>query len=217
MKQDINLTEDDIYHSQLLFRQAGNAHQNQWLKKQPDPPGQGDDVPCEKCGTVANDVLRPALQQAILALEELDGPGYLIGGVMHYRIGLLLPKLNEALASLASPPPAQPAPANENDWTEVDLWAEIHRLRAAVQGPDGYATWQDAAVDERIKRVKAERTLRDRAHPAREPRDPPECLRTLGFWPDCGCGECYAIHCLDNAMAERDALRAEVSNLKQYE
>ena len=27
----------------------------------------------------------------------------------------------------ASPPPAQPAPANENDWTEVDLWAEIHR------------------------------------------------------------------------------------------
>lgn len=67
----------------------------------------------------------------------------------------------------ASPPPAQPAPANENDWTEVDLWAEIHRLRAAVQGPDGYATWQDAAVDERIKRVKAERA----AQPAQaEPR-----------------------------------------------
>ncbi len=58
---------------------------------------------------VANDVLRPALRQAILALEELDGPGYLIGGVMHYRIGLLLPKLNETLASLASHPPAQPA------------------------------------------------------------------------------------------------------------
>jgi len=39
------------------------------------------------------------------------------------------------------------------------LWAEIHRLRAAVQGPDGYATWQDAAVAERVRRVKAEKDL----------------------------------------------------------
>jgi hypothetical protein len=37
------------------------------------------------------------------------------------------------------------------------LWAEIHRLRAAVQGPDGYATWQDAATAERVRRVKAEK------------------------------------------------------------
>lgn len=36
------------------------------------------------------------------------------------------------------------------------LWAEIHLLRAAVQGPDGYATWQDAAIAERVRRVKAE-------------------------------------------------------------
>ena len=39
------------------------------------------------------------------------------------------------------------------------LWAEIHRLRAALQGPDEYATWQDAAVAERVRRVKAEKDL----------------------------------------------------------
>lgn len=49
----------------------------------------------------------------------------------------------------------------ESDWTEVDLWAEIHRLRAAVAGPDGYASWQDAATDERIRRGRVERELRD--------------------------------------------------------
>jgi hypothetical protein len=39
----------------------------------------------------------------------------------------------------------------------VVLWAEIHRLRAEVAGPDGYPTWKDAATIERVKRVKAER------------------------------------------------------------
>jgi hypothetical protein len=47
-----------------------------------------------------------------------------------------------------------PLPDSEED--PARLWAEIHRLRAAVQGPDGYATWQDAAVAERVRRVKAE-------------------------------------------------------------
>lgn len=47
----------------------------------------------------------------------------------------------------------------EGEWTEVDLWAEIHRLRAAVKGPDGYASWQDAATAERLRRVKAEKAL----------------------------------------------------------
>jgi len=36
------------------------------------------------------------------------------------------------------------------------LWAEIHRLRAEVAGPQGYATWKDAAVSERVRCVKAE-------------------------------------------------------------
>lgn len=51
------------------------------------------------------------------------------------------------------------APASESDWTEIDLWAEIHRLRAAVKGPDGYASWQEAATAERIRRVRVESGL----------------------------------------------------------
>lgn len=43
--------------------------------------------------------------------------------------------------------------------TETDLWAQIWRYRAAVKGPKGYATWQDAATDERAKRAAAERKL----------------------------------------------------------
>ncbi len=38
------------------------------------------------------------------------------------------------------------------------LWAEIHALRATLQGPDGYATWKDAAVAERIRRIEAEKS-----------------------------------------------------------
>lgn len=41
----------------------------------------------------------------------------------------------------------------------VTLWAEIHRLRCAAQGPDGFATWQDAATSERIRRVQADAEL----------------------------------------------------------
>ena len=50
-----------------------------------------------------------------------------------------------------------PLDANESD--PAVLWAEIHQLRAAVRGPTGYATWQDAATAERVRRVKAERAL----------------------------------------------------------
>jgi len=39
-----------------------------------------------------------------------------------------------------------PLDADETD--AVRLWAEIHALRAAVQGPAGYASWQDAATVE---------------------------------------------------------------------
>jgi hypothetical protein len=31
----------------------------------------------------------------------------------------------------------------------AEVWAEVYRLRAEVQGPDGYATWKDAAIAER--------------------------------------------------------------------
>lgn len=45
-----------------------------------------------------------------------------------------------------------------NEQDAVVLWAEIWRLRTALRGPDGYATWQDAAVAERARRIQAERS-----------------------------------------------------------
>ena len=51
----------------------------------------------------------------------------------------------------------EPLSPNEEDPSR--LWAEIHTLREAIKGPDGYASWQDAAVAERIRRVKMERSI----------------------------------------------------------
>ena len=48
---------------------------------------------------------------------------------------------------------------SDNEEDPGVLWAEIHRLRAAVAGPAGYASWQDAATAERVRRVKAEQAL----------------------------------------------------------
>lgn len=57
------------------------------------------------------------------------------------------------------PEAAAPTTLNENEADPCVLWAEIARLRAAVAGPKGFATWQDAATDERVRRVRAERAL----------------------------------------------------------
>lgn len=46
-----------------------------------------------------------------------------------------------------------------NESNPAVLWAEIARLQAAVAGPDGYATWQEAATAERVRRVRAEGLL----------------------------------------------------------
>lgn len=43
---------------------------------------------------------------------------------------------------------------NEED--PLTLWAAIAKLQAAVKGPEGFATWQEAATDERRRRVLAE-------------------------------------------------------------
>ena len=45
-------------------------------------------------------------------------------------------------------------PLVDSEEDPARLWAEIHRLRAAVAGPDGYASWQDAATAERVRRMK---------------------------------------------------------------
>lgn len=58
-------------------------------------------------------------------------------------------------------------PLVDSEEDPARLWAEIHRLRAAVQGPAGYASWQDAATDERLRRRDAERLAHERLDPLR--------------------------------------------------
>lgn len=50
-------------------------------------------------------------------------------------------------------------PLLDSEEDPARLWAEIHLLRAAVSGPQGYASWQEAATAERVRRVRAERAL----------------------------------------------------------
>jgi len=38
----------------------------------------------------------------------------------------------------------------------VEAWRQVHLFKAEAGGPDGFATWKDAAIDERLRRVKAE-------------------------------------------------------------
>lgn len=91
---------------------------------------------------------------------------------------------------------------------DAEAFAKYHAALAAQ------AEKHAAEIVEIARKLRmAEITLRDREHPASDPRDPPEVLRGLGFWPDCGCGECYAIHCLSAAMDEATALRAQVDAL----
>ncbi len=42
-----------------------------------------------------------------------------------------------------------------------DDFVELYHLREAVKGPDGFDTWQAAAVAERVRRVNAEKALVD--------------------------------------------------------
>lgn len=43
---------------------------------------------------------------------------------------------------------------------DAEAWAELHRLRETVKGPNGFATWQEAATSERIKRADLVADLR---------------------------------------------------------
>jgi len=77
--------------------------------------------------------------------------------------------------------------ATDLDPNEEDpgvLWAEIHRLRAAVQGPDGYATWQEAATAERVRRVAAEKALAATQAPAPVAGDVRELRKWLNEQPN---------------------------------
>ena len=69
-------------------------------------------------------------------------------------------------AALAAYAP-QPAPDKDAEIAALkneikldsEAWAELHTLRIDIQGPDGFTTWKEAAVDERVLRVKAEREI----------------------------------------------------------
>lgn len=45
----------------------------------------------------------------------------------------------------------------------AELYAELYRLREEVKGPDGFATWKEAAIAERAARVKCEVLLNQRS------------------------------------------------------
>lgn len=67
------------------------------------------------------------------------------------------------------------------------LWAEILRLRHALKGPDGFKTWQDAAVDERQRRVQLEQGLGKGKSEADKKRDldiEAEAKRIYNGWKD---------------------------------
>ncbi|MEY4636526.1 MAG: hypothetical protein RJA55_2324 [Acidobacteriota bacterium] len=50
-------------------------------------------------------------------------------------------------------------PLVDSEEDPARLWAEIHTLRAAVAGPKGYASWQEAATSERMRRVRKEQQI----------------------------------------------------------
>jgi hypothetical protein len=79
---------------------------------------------------------------------------------------------------------------------DAEAWAELHTLRLAIKGPDGFATWQDAATDERIRRVKAERAL------AAKESEP---ISTQAFLAGLDMDRLY--HCKEQTQARIDAIK----------
>jgi hypothetical protein len=69
--------------------------------------------------------------------------------------------------------PLGPLGPHEND--PVRLWAEIWKLRAEARGPYDFETWRDAAVAEKMHRVKAERELKELREQISMVLDRPNC------------------------------------------
>lgn len=74
---------------------------------------------------------------------------------------------------------AELGPLLDSEEDPARLWAEIHRLRADAQGPQGYRTWKEAATVERALRIKAEQS---QAWTATADEPPPVGERV--FWLD---------------------------------
>lgn len=91
-------------------------------------------------------------KKILRALDQGDG--------MFDRAGVYVAV--ETLAALAkqqAPEATAELAAVPVDATAPELWAEIFRLRSALEGPAGFETWQDAAVAERVRRVRAESAI----------------------------------------------------------
>lgn len=151
----------------------------------PDHSGKGAAVPAPAEGD-GGEALAKALHDVCLSASSLNsGPSHRIevnGEPVYWQreewirwmLDEVLPDARKVLNAhtMRAKPDTQPKgtqpvryPHPDED-DAVTLWAEIHRLRAAVQGPDGYATWQEAATAERVRRVAAEKALAASQAPA---------------------------------------------------
>ena len=63
---------------------------------------------------------------------------------------------NESPEMLRAALTAERGRANRAEADAVEAWRQVHLFKAEAGGPDGFATWKDAAIDERLRRVKAE-------------------------------------------------------------
>lgn len=72
-------------------------------------------------------------------------------------------------------------PLVDSEEDPTRLWAEIHVLRLAAQGPDGFATWREAAVWERRRRKELERQLAEMKQPE-APKPPRTLIQRFRAW-----------------------------------
>ena len=67
------------------------------------------------------------------------------------------------------------APLDDNEENPTRLWAEIWKLRNEAKGPDGFDTWRDAAIDEKMKRkleeVRTKKVMQELAELKQRIRD----------------------------------------------
>ena len=86
----------------------------------------------------------------------------------------------------------------------ADAVALIHKLVAEIKGPDGFATWKDAAVAERVRHVEATRIQAATEHPPLPRHD--WCLNCSPVMPGYTADQMHAY--ADATCAAREATQA---------
>ena len=67
-----------------------------------------------------------------------------------------------------------------HEYSHKELVQEIHDLHERyIKGPKGFETWKDAAIDELVKRVKAEESLKEKIQELETPEW--TTIRVKGF------------------------------------